>query len=138
VLKGVAYVIGTADMATSQRLVHKRAEFIGAGSKIANKPPGDSGRRMAFIGATRNEYGRFGPSSTHSEAQLFHRPKCSLSLTSARPNVGCFGIQGRICRSDMLTVNRDVDPNKQFVGGYRRGWRAKGHGPGGGRRAHSI
>jgi hypothetical protein len=76
---------------------------------------------MAFIGATRNEYGRFGPSSTHSEAQLFHRPRCSLSLTSARPNVGCFGIQGRICRSDMLTVNRGyVDPNKQFVGGYRR------------------
>ena len=34
-MKGVVYVIGTADMATSQRLVHKRAEFIGTGSKIA-------------------------------------------------------------------------------------------------------
>jgi hypothetical protein len=80
-------------MATSQRLVHKRAEFIGTWQQNSNKPPGDGGRRMAFIGATRNEYGRFGPSSTHSEAQLFHRPKCSLSLTSARPNVDVLGFR---------------------------------------------
>ena len=48
-------------MATSQRLVHKRAEFIGHRQQNSNKPPGDGGRRMAFIGATRNEYGALWP-----------------------------------------------------------------------------